>query len=117
MMIKMYEHFENLTIADFNQTESVFNSEEHFSLYEALGVTVLTIYFALGFPSNILLVVHFIIEKVKHQPSSMITNYHSDSRRQSPIGVEERLPLSRPKSDKEDASVYGKCRGTGVERK
>ncbi len=105
-------------MVDFNETKSAYLHAEKFLFYEKLGVTILTIYFVLGFPSNILLVVHFIFERMKNASESMIISYHSESRIQSTIGTEERIPLSKAqKSDKDDSSVCGKKRGSDSESK
>jgi hypothetical protein len=107
----MYIEYENLTITVSNQAGRAYHHAEKFSFYEALGVTVLTIYFVLGFPSNILLVVHFIIEKTKYYPKR---NSKRRSKRRSSFSAEERIILSKTKSDKNESIVGRKFRGSEI---
>ncbi len=107
----MYIEYENLTITVSNQAGRAYHHAEKFSFYEALGVTVLTIYFVLGFPSNILLVVHFIIEKTKYYHKR---NSKRRSKRRSTFSAEERIMLNKTKSNKNKPIVGGKFRGSEV---
>lgn len=75
---------------------SFINSNAHFdhtlTRFEIMGVLVLTIFFLVGFPANLLLIIHFIFEKMKLSRTSFVMKLR---KKDSQSNIFETLPLNK----------------------